>query len=106
MHASISDQQNVILRRFAICLLISSSSFFLRHISPWRPSGSVVWCPSGSLHDGYVGLCLGLHQITQNRDNLVTQNQENPQKTKTKKQQKQKQKIGTVAGYARSALDI
>ena len=37
-------------------------------------------------------------KITQNHENLVTQNQENPRKKTSRN--------GTVAGYARSALDI
>ena len=36
-------------------------------------------------------------KITQNHENLVTQNQENPRKKTSRN--------GTVAGYARSALD-
>ena len=36
-------------------------------------------------------------KITQNHENLVTQNQENPKKKTSRN--------GTVAGYARSALD-
>ena len=37
-------------------------------------------------------------KITQNHENMVTQNQENPRKKTSRN--------GTVAGYARSALDI
>ena len=36
-------------------------------------------------------------KITQNHENMVTQNQENPRKKTSRN--------GTVAGYARSALD-
>ena len=41
----------------------------------------------------------GAFKIIQNHKNMVTQNQENP-RTKTSRK-----KCGTVAGYARSALD-
>ena len=64
---------------------------------PWAQSGAP------SLQEGFPGTqntqksSKMSSKITQNYENLVTRNQENPRKTTSRN--------GTVAGYARSALD-